>query len=75
MRVPMHPQMFAITAAISSSVLLATSTVAGTIDVTVDATAGPWSQLLNPLDPYGTGDNSAPTIVTGLIAGQNVTIA
>jgi hypothetical protein len=31
--------------------------------------------LLNPLDPYGTGDNSAPTIVTGLIAGQNVTIA
>jgi hypothetical protein len=49
--------------------------MAGTVNVTVDATAGPWLQGVNPTFSYGTGDNTAPTIVSGLTTGESVTVA
>jgi hypothetical protein len=61
--------------AIGTCVLLANQARAGTVDVTVAATAGPWVQSLNPSSPYGVGDNTAPTIVIGLTSGESVTVA
>ena len=69
------PRLYVIAATISSSIFIANGAIAGTVDVTVEATAGPWVQSLNASDPYGIGDNTAPTIVSGLTSGESVTIA
>ncbi len=69
------PRLYVIAATISSSIFIANGAIAGTVDVTVEATAGPWVQSLNASDPYGIGDNTAPTIVGGLTSGESVTIA
>jgi hypothetical protein len=62
-------------AVVTSSLLLVISpALASTVDVTVDATAGPWSQAANSSFAYGIGDNTAPTIVAGLTTGESVTI-
>jgi hypothetical protein len=66
---------FAVAAAINSLLFIAHPALAGTVNVTVDATAGPWVQSLNPSFNYGIGDNTAPTIVSGLTNGESVTVA
>jgi hypothetical protein len=49
------------------------SASAGTIDVTVDSMAGPWSPIINANFNYGIGNNNAPTTV-GITSGETVSI-
>lgn len=43
-------------------------------NVTVAATAGPWNTTTNPSYPYSINDYTSPTVVTGLVAGDTVTL-
>ena len=57
--------------------IFAAAGFAGSVDVTVQGTAGPWSTAVNSSDPFGTGE-TAPASVTGngldFSAGKSFTI-
>jgi hypothetical protein len=77
MRLPIIVRLrkFAFPVATIASLLVANGAMAGTVNVTVDSTAGPWLNAVNSSFTYGIGDNTAPTIVSGLTAGESVTIS